>query len=187
MTQKIVIDPSLPVKVIMQKYGISQAAAYRAKNKGYIVLTGPKGGRVERRIPQGFKLSETECLKIARNTAKRFISHLEHDLREEIIQAVLIELWATGAKDVPQAYRIARIALRRALEKWRGEFKVTVSKKLGINEIRFMYGLSEQDAIKAKKQGYFYTKLPMVSFDDWMQDYDADGLGGLDMGEGDEK
>lgn len=147
-------------KEIMDKYGVSRATAYRAKDRGYIHLTDGKGrsassGAPVKRVPKGFGIPEIAAKQIARLSANYVVGRQriynpnlrqwvrDSDLYQEAYQRALIELWTSGASDEELCFDIGRKAALNALKSWRARLS--------------------------------------CSYDDWLKAYETDGPGNLTM------
>ena len=115
--KRITLDGTLSAQDLMRVYGLSQPSAYRAIKRGYFTLGQHKAGKPVTRIPIGLKLDNATIQEIARHTGRKLapggITLAAHgkaisDLRDEIEQAVMIELWVAGISDVALAYKAAK-------------------------------------------------------------------------------
>lgn len=125
---------------IVEQYGVSRATAYRAKDRGYLLLqddgtprTAGQGRAAKPVVPKGFGISEQDAQRIAKLSAqyvvgRQRIYHKElrkwvrdNDLYMEAYQCALIRLWTYGADSEALAFDIGRKAALNALKSWRSK------------------------------------------------------------------
>lgn len=103
-------------RTVMDLYGLSRTAAYKAVKRGWVdtSLVGKRdvGRPAKLRKPAGYHLPSDVIERIALHTAKYCTR--DYDQRQEVAQLVRIELWTSGADTEALAYRIALRAGRKA-------------------------------------------------------------------------
>jgi len=128
----------IEVKQIMEQYNVSQATAYRAKARGWLLVnddgsprSASQGREAKAVIPKGFGMSEADAARIAKLSAQYVVGrqHIynntirawvrDYDLYMEAYQCALIRLWTTGARDEALCFKIGRRAALDALKSWR--------------------------------------------------------------------
>lgn len=130
----------MTVREIQRQYGVSQATAYRAKDRGYLLLqddgqprTANQGRAAKEIVPKGFALAEKDAQRIARLSAQYVVGRQrvfntalcqwvrDNDLFQEAYQCALIRLWTHGADSEALAFDVCRKAALNALRGWRSK------------------------------------------------------------------
>lgn len=148
------------IKHIMTTYQVSRATAYRAKDAGYLNVEDGHGlsashGTPKRATPKGFGLPEKVCHQIAKLSARYVVG------RQRIWNG---RRWLQDSDLMQEAYQAAMVDL------WTS----------GASSEALAFRIGRNAALNALAG---WRKKQMAHLDDWLEGYEADGKGSLDMGD----
>lgn len=151
----------MTIKRIMATWSVSRATAYRAREQGYILTDdedstrGRKQGRPsDNKPPKGFGLPEPLCKRIAKLSSDYVTG------RQRIWTG---KTWMRDTDLAQEAYQAALIAL------WRS----------GASSEALAFDVGRKAALGALRVWRDKRASPL---DRWLETYEADGAGGLSMG-----